>query len=460
MYYIFSCYELDIIKKATTISPNEDVFVLMEKLKDLNLSFKEYLDSLSEEKVLEANSFDLIGNNHIITKFGNKIKNNQIEFNMNFNALDRTIDLLNTNHCLVIKEQHLNSLKKIPFTVSYLDKNNNLIESRVLLHCYKATYNKETQRFLIKNKCWFNEYFNYFNFRGAKDEHVSSFIRASLSFNTNTLSSAYNKDIDNFYANKILELNDYIALTSYCRNANKDIFELISKYKQDHEEFEYINFLSNLLKYNIGNIYNNECFESKFSFNLITKILLNDEALLKECFKSVYSSDYLYTFKKIANFFKNIFEEEKLLYEKEIKDTKKKSKKSTSASKSSKKKKKESSFEVGYELSKEYLEKIVNTMLKLHDELKYDDSEIEYFNNILLVFEEESKAVENSIDKKETEEDIVVETTEIKSNASKKNTKNKTNNNKKDTNLIVEQNNLLDMIPKKESQDESQISFI
>lgn len=454
MFYIFSFHEMDILRNNIKISPNEDIFEIMKKLDSLNLTIKDYLDSLSKDKVLEANSFDLVGENHIITKFEDKIKDNYINFNYKFNAFNQELNLLNTNHYLVISKNKLNSLKKIPFVVKYFNESNNCIEEKILLHCYKAEYNKIDNTFTIQSKCWFNEYFNYFDLNHVDNSNLSLFLRSSLSFNSNTLSSSYNKDINDFYATKILELNDYIALTSYCRNANKDILELISKYKQEHNEVEYISFLANLLKYNIGSKYSNDCFEAKFTFNLITRILLEDESVLKECLKSVYTVDYLYTIKKTVKFFKEIFEEEKILYEKELKEDNKKTKKKASSNKTSKVKKNESSFEIGYELSKEYLEKIINFIIELHDELKYDDSEIEYFSNILEVFKTENKEIENSEDKNEIKDNVVVEVIESKSN------ENNSNEKEKKEDLTNEQSSFLDIISKEESNNENQLSFI
>lgn len=452
MYYIFTCHELDIIKKDTTISQNDDIFKVMEKLKALNMSFKEYLDSLSEEKVLEANSFELVGNNHIMSKFANNVKENCIEFNYKLDTPKKTFNLLNTNHCLVIKKEHLNAGGKIPFTINYVDDDKKVIESRVLLHCYTARYNKERQSFIIDKKCWFNEYFNYFNFENSTNEKLSTFLRGSISFNGNTLASAYNTEISNFFEKKILELNDYIALTAFCRNANKDIFNLISKHKESHDEIEHMDFLANLLKYNICNMYNKECFEAKFSFNFTINVLLNDKNILKDCFKSIFKNDHLFSIKKLIEFFKEIFEEEKAIYDKEIKEATKKIKKKTST----KKKKKESSFEIGYELSKNYFENLVNSILGLYEELKYDDSDIEYFNYILKSIEPNKETLEDEQLNEKSQEPDVVEVKDNKPNSKKKNVQKEISAESQIT-LLDEKSN--DEI-KIENTDENQISFI
>lgn len=380
MFYIFTCHELNIIKKVVKISDNDDIFELRNKLESLNLTFKDYFDSLSEEKVLEANSYKMIGDSHIITKFEDKIKDNYIEFNINFNAQDENINLIERSHYLVISKKQLASLQKIPFVIKYIDDNHNIIKENILLHCYEANFNKDTQSFIIKSQCWFNNYFNYFNFDKVDNHNISLFLRKSLSFNSNTLSSSYNMDINSFYEKKILELKDYVALTSYCRNTNKDILKYLEIAKNKYSENEYTNFLAHILKYNIGYAYTNTCFEAKTSIDIFANILLDNKELRHNVFKSIFKLDYLYSINKVVKLFNDLFEDEKKIKEEELK--KLNSKKKKKASKSNKKKD-SNSFNLGYDLSKEYIESILKTIIDLYDDIIYDEFDKLKFIDIL-----------------------------------------------------------------------------
>lgn len=401
MFYIFTCHELDIIRKAVKVSPDDDVFELMEKLKSLNLTLKEYFDSLSEDKVLEANSFGAISDTHIVTKFEDKIKENYIEFNTTFNINGEEIDLLEKKHYLVISKKQLNSLKNIPFVIKYIDDNNNVVKENRLLYCYEAGYNKDTQCFVVKSQCWFNKYFNFFKFNNTEDYHITRFLRESLSFNHNVLSSGYNMEINNFYEEKIIELKDHIALTSYCRNTNKDMSKYLNVAKNTYSNQEYTKFLAYIIKYNIGFAYNNTCFEAKTSLDIFSNILLQNKELRYDVFKHIFELDYLCSINKLVNFFNCIFEEEKETKEEELKELNSKKKKKTSKSK-----KKKDSNHIGYDLSKDCIESILNTIIDLYGDIIYDESDKDRYIRILnnLEYDEKCNEIEEIINNVEDED--------------------------------------------------------
>lgn len=406
MFYIFTCHELDIIKRAVKIEGNDDIFELMQKLKSLNLTLKEYFDSLSDDKIFESNSFEDISDTHIITKFEDKIKNNYIEFNTIFNADNREIDLLQKHHYLMISKKNLESIKKIPLVIKYIDENNNIVKENQLLYCYEAEYNKQTQCFVVKNQCWFNKYFNFFNFNNIKDHHISRFIRESLSFNYNVLSSGYNKDINDFYEENIIKLKDDIALTAYCRNTNKDISTYLDMFNTKYSNLEYAEFLGSVVKYNINNAYNNTCFESKTCVYIFKDILLTNTSLRYDVFRTLFNLDFLYSINKTVKFFNDLFVEEK--------NIKEESKKSKKASKSNTKKK--SIFlNLGYEVSKNCIESILTTIIDLHKDLSYDNSDkdkyVKILNNLEIV--EETYEI---IEKDDT--NIIVENSMVDTQAS------------------------------------------
>lgn len=392
MFYIFTCHELDIIRKAVKVSHNDDIFELMEKLKNLNLTLKEYFDSLSEDKVLEANSFEALSDTHIITKFEDKIKDNHIEFNTTFSINGKEIDILEKNHYLVISKKQLNSLKKIPFIIKYVNDNNNVVKENRLLYCYEADYNKDSQCFVIKSQCWFNKYFNFFKFDNTKDYHLTRFLRESLSFNHNVLSSGYNMEINNFYEEKIIELKDHIALTSYCRNTNKDMSKYLDIAKNKYSNEEYIKFLSHILKYNIGNIYDNTSFEGKTCIEIFKDILLDDKELRYGVFKNIFDLDYLYSINKIVNFFNTLFNDEKSIKEEELKELNSKKKKKTSKSN---KKKNSNSLNLGYDISKSCIECILNTIIDLYGDIIYDKYDKDKYVNILENLEKTEEVIED-----------------------------------------------------------------
>lgn len=379
MFYIFTCHELDIIKRAVKIEGNDDIFELMQKLKSLNLTLKEYFDSLSDDKIFESNSFEDISDTHIITKFEDKIKNNYIEFNTIFNADNREIDLLQKHHYLMISKKNLESIKKIPLVIKYIDENNNIVKENQLLYCYEAEYNKQTQCFVVKNQCWFNKYFNFFNFNNIEDHHISRFIRESLSFNYNVLSSGYNKDINDFYEENIIKLKDDIALTAYCRNTNKDISTYLDMFNTKYSNLEYAEFLGSVVKYNINNAYNNTCFESKTCVYIFKDILLTNTSLRYDVFRTLFNLDFLYSINKIVDFFNNLFIEEKKIKEESEKSNSKKSKKTSKSNT----KKSSTSLSLGYEVSKNYIESILNTIIDLHKDLGYDNSDKDKYVDIL-----------------------------------------------------------------------------
>lgn len=408
MFYIFTCRELDVIKRAVKIEGNDDIFELMQKLKNLNLTLKEYFDSLSEDKIFEANSFESISDTHIITKFEDKIKNNYIEFNAIFNVNNREVDLLNKHHYLMISKNNLESIKKIPLVIKYVDENNNTVQENQLLYCYEADYNKQTQCYVIKNQCWFNKYFNFFDFNNVENHQISRFIRESLSFNYNVLSSGYNKDINNFYEENIIKLKDATALTSYCRNNNKDISVYLNMLSAKYSNLEYAKFLGSLVKYNINNAYNNTCFESKTCVYIFKDILLTNTSLRYDVFRNLFDLDFLYSINKIVKFFNSLFVEEKNIKEESEKSNSKKSKK---ASKSNTKKK-SISLNLGYEVSKNCIESILTTIIDLHKDLGYDNSDkdkyVEILNNLEIIEE-----TDEIIEKEDTNiiiEDSVVDT--------------------------------------------------
>lgn len=436
MFYIFTCHELDITRKSVKVSHNDDIFELMEKLKSLNLTLKEYFDSQSEDKILEANSFEAIGKNHIITKFEDKIKDNCIEFKTKININNKDINLIERNHYLVISKKQLNSLNKIPFIIKYTDDYDCVVKEDRLLYCYEVDFNKESKCFVVKSQCWFNKYFNYFNFNNASDYHTSLFLRQSLSFNHNVLSSNYNMDINNFYEKKIIELKDHIALTSYCRNTNKDIFKYLDIAKNTYSNKEFTKFLTHILKYNIGGMYSNTNFEGKTCLEILTNILLQNKELRYDVFKNLFKLDYLYSINKIANFFNDIFEEEKEIRKDELKELNSKRKKKTSKSS---KKKNSSSFNLGYDLSKEYIECVINTIIDLYGDIIYDEYDRDKFIKILNGLEQvEDESIVDYVEKKDrdiiTEESINFIQTELLDNTSNNDNTNDKNKNKKDKN--------------------------
>lgn len=438
MFYIFTCHELDIIRKAVKIEgENDDIFELMQKLKSLNLTLKEYFDSLSEDKVFEANSFEAISSTHIITKFDDKIKNDCIEFNTVFNTDNKVIDLLHKNHYLLISKKQLDSIKKIPLVVKYIDENNNIVKENRLLYCYEADYNKQTQCFVVRNQCWFNKYFNYFNFNNVEESHISKFIRESLSFNCNVLSSGYNKDITDFYEETIINIKDEIALTAYCRNTNKDISTYLDMFNTKYSNLEYAKFLGSLIKYNIINIYNNTCFESKTCVYIFKDILLTNKILRYDVFRTLFDLDYLYSINKTVNFFNSLFIEEKVIKEESEKLNSKKSKKTSKSNT----KKKSVSLNLGYEVSKNCIESILTTIIELHEDLGYDNSDKDkYFNllNTLEIVEEFDDIIEKD-DTNMIIENSIVDTQEasLDNNITTDKNENKKKNKKIDSQLSL-----------------------